>query len=115
MIKSKRIVITLNAEGVHVWKNCDIEEVIYLSNLHRHTFYFRLEKEVTHNDRDIEIIKLKHDIKDYLALKYYDTELRTHVFNGSSCEDIAEDLLKTFDAYSVEVLEDNENGAIITK
>ena len=78
-------------------------------------FYIRLEKEVTHNDRDIEIIKLKHDIIDYLKGKYFDEYLRTHRFGGRSCEDIAEDLYIQFDAYSVEVLEDNENGAIITK
>ncbi len=111
----KRIIVNLRVEGTHLWESCKIEEVLYLSNLHRHMFYIRLEKEVIHNDRDIEIIKLKHDIKDYLKDRYYDKDLRTHCFCGRSCEDIAEDLSVVFDAYSVEVLEDNENGAIIIK
>lgn len=111
----KRIIVKLRVEGTHLWEGCDIDEVLYLSNLHRHMFYIRLEKKVTHNDRDIEIIKLKHDIIDYLKGKYFDEYLRTHRFGGRSCEDIAEDLFMQFDAYSVEVLEDNENGAIITE
>ena len=78
-------------------------------------FYIRLEKEVSHNDRDIEIIELKHNIINYFKLKYYNEDLRTHCFKNMSCEMIAQDLFETFFADLVEVLEDNENGAILIK
>ena len=111
----KRIIVKLNIEGLHYWLDCPIEEVAYLKHLHRHMFYIRLEKKVTHNDRDIEIIELKHNILQYLRLKYYSESARTHCFKNMSCEMIAQEILETFDADSVEVLEDNENGAIIRR
>lgn len=111
----KRIVVKLSVDGTHQWKDCPIEEVSFLKNIHRHMFYIRLEKEVTHNDRDIEIIELKHNIINYLKLNYYNEDLRTHCFKNMSCEMIAQDLLETFFADLVEVLEDNENGAILVK
>lgn len=111
----KRIIVKLNIEGLHQWQDCPIEEVVYLKHIHRHMFYVRLEKKVTHNDRDIEIIELKHNILNYLRLKYYSDDARTHCFKNMSCEMIAEEILETFNADSVEVLEDNENGAIVRK
>lgn len=111
----KKIVVKLSIDGTHQWKDCPIEEVAFLKNIHRHMFYIRLEKKVTHNDRDIEIIQLKHNILNYFKLKYYNEDLRTHCFENMSCEMIAQDLLETFFADLVEVLEDNENGAILIK
>jgi hypothetical protein len=111
----KRIIVKLNIEGLHYWLDCPIEEVAYLKQLHRHMFHIKIEKNVTHNDRDIEIIEFKHNILQYLRLKYYNSVARTHCFNNMSCEMIAQEILETFDADSVEVLEDNENGAIIRR
>lgn len=108
-----RIVIKIIKEGVHYWQDCNIDEVSYLKNLHRHLFYIRLEKEVNHNDRDIEIIQYKHLIEKYLNDKYYDVNLNLLNFQGMSCESIATELQNNFDLNLVEVLEDNENGAII--
>jgi len=108
-----RIVIKIIKEGVHYWKDCNIDEVSYLKNLHRHLFYIRLEKEVNHNDRDIEIIQFKHSIEKYLTDKYFDVNLNLLNFQGMSCESIANELQNNFDLNLVEVLEDNENGAII--
>ena len=110
-----KIRVKLNIEGLHRWKDCDIEEVMYLKHLHRHLFYIRIEKQVSHNDRDIEIIKFKKSIIDYLNLKWYDDKYKCLMFDNMSCENIAENLYNKFLASSVEVLEDNENGAIITK
>jgi len=109
----KRIVVKLQVEGTHSWSDCDIDEVNFLRQTHRHLFYIRVEKEVKHNNRDIEIIKLKHDIVDFFYFNYYQKNVRTHCFKDLSCEDIAEILLKNFDLNLVEVLEDNENGAIV--
>lgn len=103
----KEIIINLQVEGLHHWPECDIDEVWFLKNKHRHIFYITLIKEVGHNDRDIEIIKLKREIKQYLGVEPIN-------FGRKSCEDIAEDLLTQFNANTVIVLEDNENGARIS-
>lgn len=109
----KRIVINLSIDGIHQWKDCSIKEVDFLTNPHRHLFKIRIEKRVTHNDRELEIIQFKHNVLTYLKLKYFDEDKQSHIFGNMSCEDIAEDLYNVFDADLVEVLEDNENGAII--
>jgi hypothetical protein len=95
----KRIVVKTQVEGTHNWPDCDIEEVSFFK----------------HNNRDIEIINLKHNINDYLYQSFYKDWCRTHCFGDYSCEDIAEYLMKQFDLDLVEVLEDNENGAILIK
>ena len=104
----KQVIVKSQVEGVHCWSKCNIGEVNFLKNLHRHIFYIELHKSVTGSDREIEIIMLKRKIKKYLG----DEPV---MFNGLSCEMIAETILKEFDADLVKVLEDNENGAIITK
>jgi hypothetical protein len=71
-------------------------------------FYIEAHKEVSHNDREIEIIMLKRIVSEYL--ESFDGN-----FYAMSCEDIAEDLLNRFDFEFVQVLEDNENGAIVKK
>ena len=108
-----RIVVKLQVEGLHYWKGCDIKEVDFLKDLHRHTFYIRVEKEVTHDDRDIEIIVFKRSIIDYLEGNHWDTSYNCINFKRKSCEHIAKMLQKQFKLDLVEVLEDNENGAII--
>lgn len=109
----KEIVVKLQVEGVHCWPECPIEEVKYLRDPHRHMFHITCKKTVSHNDRDIEIIQLKHKIRDYLEVKYQKVEVRCLQFGRMSCEDIAEELANKFDLNFVEVLEDGENGASI--
>lgn len=105
------IIVRLQIEWTHYWKDCDIEEVMFLKNEHRHIFYIDCAKEVNHWDRDIEIIQLKRKIDKYLRYKYW-TPCK---FEWMSCEMIAQELLKEFDLNYCEVLEDNENWAYITK
>lgn len=104
---NKKICINLQIEGIHYWKDCDIEEVEYLKYPHRHIFYIEIHKEVNHNDRDIEIICFKKEVINYFKSQPVN-------FKNKSCEDIAEHLLIKFNACYVKVLEDNENGAIVT-
>lgn len=109
-----RIVIKFDVQGLHFWNDCNIEEVSYLKHTHRHKFFFRCEKEVTHNDRQIEIIKFKNEILHWLALEFYCPGSCSHLnFQSLSCEDIAMQVLRKFDLDLCEVLEDNENGAIV--
>lgn len=103
------VVVNLTIEGTHYWKTCNIQEVLYLKDKHRHIFYIEAHKKVTHNDREVEIIMLKREISNYLITKY------NYEFHNMSCEDIAEELLMHFNLTYVKVLEDNENGAIIRR
>ena len=109
----KYVEVKLDIEAVHCWATCDIEEVEYLKYLHRHTFGFLCRAEVTHNDRDIEFIKFKHEIKDYIGRKYYDPKYKCCNFTGQSCEMLAEELVKQFNLCRCSVSEDGEFFGII--
>jgi hypothetical protein len=101
------IIVKLQKEGIHFWKDCPLEEVDYLANAHRHIFHITCKKEVKHGDRDIEIIMFKHQIEDYLDKRYG----RVAEFGSKSCEMIAQELKEIFELNYCSVLEDNENGA----
>lgn len=108
-IFKNEVVVRLSIEWLHCWPTCEIEEVYYLRNPHRHMFHIEAIKSVTHNDREVEIIMLKRGIENFLTLKYRNTEFKLCVFEAMSCEDIAQEILLEFDLSSCQVLEDNEN------
>lgn len=122
------VVMQLRVDGVHRFPDAPAE-VNFLSFLHRHEFHIRVEVEVFHNDRDIEIIMAKHEMQKYFEDHYpkFAHESKTINFDTKSCEDLAEELIMFLKGYfageadefgrarvmSVEVLEDGENGAIL--
>lgn len=99
------IIVNLQYEATHYWEGCNIEEVMYLKNPHRHIFHICCKKEVTHDDRDIEIIMFKQ-----IILKYLHSNFKGN-FGGMSCEMIAKKLFEVFGLNYCSVLEDNESGA----
>lgn len=104
------IVVKLQYEATHNWPKVaevlpDQPEIWFLAHEHRHIFHITMEKAVTHSDRDVEIILFKQAVLKHLREEFCGE------FNNWSCEMIAEHLLKEYGCYSVEVLEDNENGA----
>ena len=102
-----KVVVKLQIEGIHHWPDCMINEVGFLTFPHRHMFHVKLEKEVQGVDRDIEIIMLKRKILN---------DFREVInFGSKSCERIASDILVRYDCDKVEVLEDGELGAVVTK
>lgn len=103
------IIINLQHEAVHQWSGCDLEEVLFLKFPHRHIFHICCKKEVTHDDRDVEIILLKRKVKKYLEDMYPKT------FGDMSCEMIAKELVNIFELEYCSVLEDNENGAEVIR
>ena len=107
------IFVTFQIEGTHQWAECPFPDVDFLTDIHRHIFHFRCEKEVFHDDRDVEFIRFKREVMEYLRTKYYDGECLKFV--KMSCEMIAKELLEKFDLTKCEVSEDNENGAIVYK
>ena len=113
---------TVQIEATHNWPDCPFDEVDYLRVPHRHVFHIKAYAPVTHSDRDIEFIMLKHKIRDYLVNKYGNfsdeggmkTVYYTHcVFGAMSCEMLAEELILKFNLTRCDVSEDNENGAIV--
>ena len=104
---------TVHLEGIHRWETCPIEEVKYLRDDHRHIFIVKAYVPVTHSDRDVEFIWLKHQIQNYMRTMYWSQEYNCHYFDKRSCEMIAEELIREFGLSMCEVSEDGENGAIV--
>ena len=117
----RSIWVTFTKEGIHKYPAVlndpelatgDEYDVSFLGYPHRHTFHFKVQIQVTHNDRDIEFIQFKRWLEnlykeDLLQLDY------------KSCEMIADDLyLQINNKYPgrfvvINVAEDNENGCQI--
>ena len=101
------IIVNLQVEGLHAWPDCDIDRAKYLRNTHRHLFWITAKKEVTDDDRQIEIICFKREISDFLTQQFR----QPCDFGTMSCEMIARFLMHRFDLNYCRVLEDGENGA----
>ncbi len=105
---SKYIVIKTDFVGFHYWENSP-DKFEFLKTPHRHKFYITAYKKVTHGNREIEFIDFKKRITEYVRNKYENQTFQ------SSCEMIAEDILKQFNCNKVYVFEDDENGGMVTK
>jgi hypothetical protein len=107
------IIVNLQVEGLHRWKDAQEKapEVGFLSYPHRHNFHICCKKAVAHNDRDIEIIMFKREIVDYLSKTYNSNNLNCLDFRSQSCEMISKELVEKFELTYCSVLEDGENGA----
>jgi hypothetical protein len=118
MVRTKTtVIVKLSVDGCHNFPKAGelFPEVAFLANRHRHMFHFTVASKVTHSDRDKEFIMLKRDVIEYVNKKYYNTYTRTCEFGSKSCEMLAEEVLKEFDAEWVEVWEDLENGAKVER
>lgn len=108
----KREIITYNGiQGFHKYPNAPVR-VGYLSFVHRHVFVIKCKAEVTHNEREIEIITEQDKIENTLQESFgYPC-----MFNDMSCESIAQFLLSKLPELNyVEVLEDGYGGAALTR
>lgn len=101
------VLASFQIEGFHCWPDAP-EPVAFLRDRHRHMFHVELEREVTHADRDVEIILLARAAKALLVEEFGER----CEFGTLSCEAIAEFLLTRLHLRSSTVLEDGENGAI---
>lgn len=107
------IKVNIRQEGIHRWKNCPFDEVAFLREYHRHEFHFEIELEVTHDDREVEIIMCKRKLQLFIADML---EKPT----DSSCEMMAQEIGVYFETYypsrkyKITVLEDGENGGGVT-
>lgn len=113
-----RIFVTFQIPAFHNWATAP-DKYEYLRNIHRHVFHFRVEIEVQHDDRDVEMIDFKSICRNAVINMFPMHKDQQHVdFGGNSCERIAISLQNALDVegYAVkmiEVSEDGENGAIL--
>lgn len=109
------VVVTLQVEGFHCWPEAP-EEVKFLRDNHRHLFHIRAVKEVAHGDRDVEIIMLKRALQRDLHACFVHPSSNDLVceFGSMSCEHIAKHLFETHSLSYCQVLEDGENGGIVS-
>jgi len=107
----RHIIFTETFTATHNWSECNILGKEYLRLEHRHRFHVKVKLKVNHNDRDLEFITEQERLKSFLDAYYEGFNLP-----DKSCEMIAEEIGKELwplCVYSVEVWEDNENGAEI--
>lgn len=109
------VICSLQFEAIHNWPGVIdahpevAQTVSFLQHPHRHMFHIKAWKAVTHADRDVEIIVLKRQILQHLKAKYPTGQL-----GSTSCEMLALDLVERFGLDACEVLEDGENGALVS-
>ena len=124
MSTQTNIIVKFQLEGFHNFPKAKklFPEVGFLAERHRHIFHFELEKQVFHDDRDVEFIMFKREVMSYLIDKYGRTDNDNTApfaywceFGAMSCEMIARDLFEKYDLESCIVSEDNENAAKIKK
>lgn len=120
------IVINTRFAGLHRWPAGTPD---FLQQPHRHEFTVRVELEVAHNDRELEIITVEAAIQQFIKDQWMTTKYQAlgtwlSWLDTSSCEDIAEQiggfLEQTYKPqpshhrsrfWRVEVLEDGVLGA----
>jgi adenylate kinase family enzyme len=112
-----QIIVQLQIAALHCWPQAaEIEpSVSYLAEVHRHVFYIKAKRKVSHDDRDIEIILFKQSIEQYLKGRYFNQDLGICIFGSKSCEMLAQELSLMFHLDYCEITEDNENGACVEK
>jgi len=106
----KIIIVKTQFEATHCWPECNIPAVSFLKNEHRHLFYVKVALEIK-EDRQVEFLTLKKEVEKFTFMNYRGLNL-----GSKSCEVIAEEIFKfvtySFEScFSVQVFEDNENGA----
>ena len=81
--------------GTHQWSGCPHKEVSFLKNEHAHDFIIEVQCNVSHSDRDLEFIKLRIFLKQFMKKKYK-SKYEIIRFGEMSCEMISEDITKAF-------------------
>lgn len=101
------IVVKSQFEGIHAWPDCPHDDVGFLRHPHRHIFHVTLKIKVSHDDRELEFIRVKRKLNYFLNT--FDINL-----TSTSCEMLAKEIgtyFFPFPVYMVSVFEDGENGA----
>ena len=101
-------------EGIHNWPEAP-DDVWYLQHEHRHLFHVLIAWRVSHLKRQVEFISAGRDVKDNILGKLTQRH-GIYILEDMSCEQLAELLLdQERDASWVEIWEDGENGARVSR
>lgn len=113
---SRFIKIQFQKEGIHRYPlaktDPSLEDVSYLGDPHFHYFYFYVQLEVFHNNRDVEFQQFRRWCENLFNDRVMDIDYK-------SCEMLAEELISNINKtypnrrITVEVYEDNINGSIV--
>lgn len=114
-----KIIARFNVEGMHRWLDAPVE-FSYLAYPHRHLFYFEVEIEVKHENREIEFIDFSRRCR--LEVQSWFVNCFNHTDDAPpwSCETLGKSLLTKIDLWypdnfiTIKVFEDNENGAEVS-
>jgi hypothetical protein len=112
---TKTVFCTFRQPGFHNWEGAPVQYA-YLAARHRHVFHVRVEVEVKGSDRQVEFIHLRNVCSRAFFEIRTDTAYDAPDYGSRSCEMLAADLREAlledgFEASSIEVSEDGENGA----
>jgi hypothetical protein len=106
-------IVKFRFEAIHSWKTIPKKHPEwYLQHPHRHEFHCEVWVSQSHNDRDVEYLKLKHELKQ----AFYDNH---DYLQGKSCEMMSEVILNWVRnkypnrQYRIKITEDGENGAFL--
>lgn len=110
MSYKRRVIATFTMAGMHCWPNAPLGAA-HLRLMHRHLFHVRVEKDVYHNNRDIEFQILQRNCQEWLREQFPDYVSGDADLGTISCEDLAQMLIEQFELSVCEVSEDGENGA----
>ncbi len=118
MKKNTFVYVKTTFEGMHYWANAP-EEVKFLRNPHRHLFYVTAMFQVDHPDRELEFFILQRKLNELVKYYTYKPGIEESI-RPLSCEQFADLFFQYFcntkyNIVSVDVSEDNENGARVMK
>lgn len=102
------IEIKTQFEAIHSWPSCDIADIMFLAQPHRHIFYVKVRVPIN-QDREIEFIHFKREVESYIETNWKGINI-----GSNSCEAIAMAIMNRFpNSVYISVHEDNENGVIL--
>jgi len=110
-------VITTQFEGYHRWPSAP-KEVDFLRDSHRHIFHVTVWIFQSHDDREVEYIMAKRLLNKTIDEMVKEYDLLSGL-SSKSCEMMCSYIQTAFkkkynrSGVQVQVLEDNENGALL--
>lgn len=107
--------VQFQVPGIHCWLDAPIQ-LHFVQQPHRHVFRFKVTYDVVGLDRDLEFFELQTCLQRSV-LELYEQDEHVVNFLCDSCETIAYRLLQRLPSFvkSIEVSEDGENGAIVSR